>query len=144
MLGCQAARQRREVGLIGCRAVKARVRSPGVVEIEIAAKRRAGLADAVAGPRINLLVFDAAPKAFDEHVVSTSPFAFKLIAMLLVTTTPVKAGWPIFVGTKIIGLHAMIVKWDAQAYHGSEERKRRHSLLRPWFETRGLRPRSSP
>jgi hypothetical protein len=34
--GCQGERQRREVGLSGCEAVKARVRTPGVVEVEVA------------------------------------------------------------------------------------------------------------
>ena len=36
-LGCQAEGQRGEVGLIGCRAVKARMWAPAVVEVEVAA-----------------------------------------------------------------------------------------------------------
>ena len=37
--------------------------------------RSAGVADAVVGPQIHLLVFDAAPQPLDEHVVPPSPFA---------------------------------------------------------------------
>ena len=74
-LGCQAEGQRGEVGLIGCRAVKARMRSAAVVEVQVAADRSAGLADAVVGSQVHLLVFDAAPQPFDEHVVAPGPFA---------------------------------------------------------------------
>src|SRR5712691_8617001 len=51
------------------------MRSPCVVEVQVAADRSAGLADAIVGPQIHLLVFDAAPQALDEHVVPPSPFA---------------------------------------------------------------------
>src|SRR6185436_19631609 len=64
-----------EVGLIGCHAVKARVWSPAVVEVEVAADRSAGLADAVISPQIHFLVFDAAPQPLDEHVVPPSPLS---------------------------------------------------------------------
>ena len=67
--------ERVEVSFIGCRAVKARVWSPAVVEGEIAADRSAGLADAVVGPQIHLLVFYAAPQPLDEDIVPPSPFA---------------------------------------------------------------------
>jgi hypothetical protein len=50
-----------EVGLIGCDAVKARMRSTAIVEVEVAMDRGAGVADAVIGSKIDLLVFDAAP-----------------------------------------------------------------------------------
>jgi hypothetical protein len=60
-LGCQAEWQRGEVGLIGCRAVKARMRTSAIIKIEISADRRAGFADAVVGSQIDLLIFDAAP-----------------------------------------------------------------------------------
>ena len=74
-LGCQAERQRREVGVIGCYAVKARVWTSAIIKVQIAANRSAGFADAVVGPQIHLLVFDAAPKPLDEHVVPPSPLA---------------------------------------------------------------------
>src|SRR5215210_4927548 len=51
------------------------MRSAAVVEIEIAADRSAGLADAVIGPQIHLLVFDAAPQPLDEDIVPPSAFA---------------------------------------------------------------------
>ena len=41
-----------------------------VAEVQIAADRSADLADAVVGPQIHLLVFDAALQALDEHVVA--------------------------------------------------------------------------
>ena len=51
-LGCQAEWQLVEVGLIGCRRVKARMRPAVIVEVEIAADRRAGLGHAVVGSEI--------------------------------------------------------------------------------------------
>ena len=77
--------------MIGCHAVKARVRSSCVVEVQIASDRGAGLADAVVGAQIHLLVFDAAPQPLDEHVVAPGPFAVQLIVMPLSASTPVKA-----------------------------------------------------
>src|SRR3954470_13330919 len=48
---------------------------PAIVEVEVTANRSAGVADAVVGSQIHLLVFDAAPQALDEHVVPPSSFA---------------------------------------------------------------------
>src|ERR1017187_4067828 len=50
------------------------MRSAAIVEIEISADRVARLADALVGPQIHLLVFDAAPQSLDEHVIAPSPF----------------------------------------------------------------------
>src|SRR5665811_849089 len=55
-VGYQAEGQRREVGFIGCRAVKARMWPPAVVEVQVAADRSAGLANAVVGVKIHLLI----------------------------------------------------------------------------------------
>src|ERR1700733_3021161 len=74
-LGCQAERQRREVGVIGCYAVKARVWTSAIIKVPVAADQSAGVADAFVGPQIHLLVFDAAPKPLDEHVVPPSALA---------------------------------------------------------------------
>ena len=46
------------------------MRTAAIVEVEVAADRSAGLADAVVGSQIHLLVFDAAPQLLDEHVVA--------------------------------------------------------------------------
>jgi hypothetical protein len=46
-----------------------------IVEVEISADRVARLADAVIGPQVYLLVFDAAPQPLDEHVVPPSALA---------------------------------------------------------------------
>jgi len=43
--------------------------TPAIIKVQIAADRSAGLANAVVGLEINLLVFNAAPKPLDEHVV---------------------------------------------------------------------------
>src|SRR5674476_1411024 len=51
------------------------MRSAAIVEIEISTDRVARLADALVGPQIHLLVFDAAPQSLDEHVIPPSPFA---------------------------------------------------------------------
>ena len=42
---------------------------PAVIKVEVSADRSAGLADAVVGSQINLLVFDAAPQPLDEDIV---------------------------------------------------------------------------
>src|ERR1700716_1449637 len=46
-----------------------------VVEVEIPADRVPRLANAFVGSQIDLLVFDAAPQPFDEHVVPPGSFA---------------------------------------------------------------------
>src|SRR3954466_7809405 len=51
------------------------MRSATVVEVEVAADRGAGLADAVVGAQIDLLVFDAAPQPLDEDVVPPGALA---------------------------------------------------------------------
>src|ERR1700730_654662 len=51
------------------------MRSAAIVEIEISTDRVARLADALVGPQIPSLVFDAAPQSLDEHVIPPSPFA---------------------------------------------------------------------
>src|ERR1700730_2340793 len=73
-LGCQAEWQRGEVGLIGRGAVKARVWTPAIIKVQVAADRSASLGYAFVGPQIHLLVFDAAPQALDKHVVPPSSF----------------------------------------------------------------------
>jgi hypothetical protein len=72
-LSCGWAAQRGEVNLIGRAAVKARVRSAAVVEVEIASNRFAGLGHGVVDPVIHLLVFDAAPQPLDEDCLATRP-----------------------------------------------------------------------
>ena len=74
-LSCRAEGQRREVSLIGCHAVKARMRASRIVEAQIAADRSACIADALIGPQVYLLVLDGAPQPLDEHIVPPSAFA---------------------------------------------------------------------
>src|SRR5262249_24427556 len=57
-----AAKGKAEVGLIGCHAVKARVRAAAIVEIEIPPDRGACVRHAVVGVQVNLLAFDSPPK----------------------------------------------------------------------------------
>ncbi len=64
-----------EVSLIWCHAVKARVWPPVVIKVEVSADRSAGLADAVVGSQVNLLVFDAAPQPLDEDIVPPGALA---------------------------------------------------------------------
>src|SRR5674476_1549881 len=51
------------------------MRSTAVVEVQVAADRSAGLANAVVGLEINLLVFNAAPQPLDKDIVPPSSFA---------------------------------------------------------------------
>ena len=74
-LGCHEDGQQVEVGLIRCLAVKTGVRTSAVVKVQIPADRLSRFADAVVSPQIELLVFDAAPQPFDEHVVTPGAFA---------------------------------------------------------------------
>jgi hypothetical protein len=48
---------------------------PTIIEVQVTANRSAGLGYTVVGSQIHLLVFDAAPQALDEDVISPSPFA---------------------------------------------------------------------
>ena len=90
-LSCRAEGQLCEVSLIGCHAVKARMRASFIVELQIAADRSACIADALIGSQIYLLVFDGAPQPLDEHIVRQAPLPSMLIAMLCLVRTPVKA-----------------------------------------------------
>src|SRR5215471_12027424 len=46
-----------------------------LLEVEVAIDRGAGVADAVIGSQVDLLVFDAAPQPLDKDVVAPSSFA---------------------------------------------------------------------
>src|SRR5215470_9087444 len=61
--------------MIGSSAVKALVWALSIVEVEIASDGAAGFANAVIGPQIHLLVFDASPQTLNEHVVTPSALA---------------------------------------------------------------------
>ena len=77
--------------MIGCGAVKARVRPTLIVELEVAADRGAGLADAVVGAQIDLLVFDAAPQPLTNTLSRQAPLPSILMAMPWPTSALVKA-----------------------------------------------------
>ena len=62
-------RQVVEVDLIGCVVVQCRVRSSLVVERNVFVESFPGIADALVGVQIHLLVFDALPEPFHAHVV---------------------------------------------------------------------------
>src|SRR6476619_2142504 len=49
--------------------------APAVIKVEIAADRCTGITDAVIGPQIHLLVFDASPQTLDEDIVAPGAFA---------------------------------------------------------------------
>src|SRR5450830_1215424 len=51
------------------------MRSAAVVEVQVAADRSAGLADAIVGPQIHLLIFDAAPQPLDEDIIPPGALA---------------------------------------------------------------------
>src|SRR6478672_26945 len=51
------------------------MRTSAVVKVEIPADRMSRLADGFVGSQIDLLVFDAAPQPFDEHIVAPGSFA---------------------------------------------------------------------
>jgi hypothetical protein len=50
------------------------MRTSVIEEVKVAADRLPRLADAVIGMQIDFLVFDAAPQALNEDVISPSPF----------------------------------------------------------------------
>ena len=49
--------------------------SSSIVEVQVKTDRSTGLGDAVVSSQIHLLVFDAAPQAFDEDVVPPGALA---------------------------------------------------------------------
>src|ERR1043165_3480937 len=51
------------------------MRSAAIIEVEVAVDRGAGVADAVVGSQVDLLVFDASPQPLDKDVVAPSSFA---------------------------------------------------------------------
>lgn len=63
--------------MIGCGAVKARIRSAASIRIQVAADRCAGLGDEVIRTQLHFLEFDAVPQPLDEHVVPPGPFAVR-------------------------------------------------------------------
>src|SRR5271168_4899315 len=67
---CRELRQVVEVGAIRSPRVKARMRAPAVVEVQIPPERASRLADAIVGPQIDLLVFDRTPQPLDKHIVA--------------------------------------------------------------------------
>src|SRR5437764_15198910 len=74
-VSCRTERQRGEVGLIRRAAVKTRMGATAIIKVEISADRMSRLADGFVGSQIDLLVFDAAPQPFDEHIIPPGPFA---------------------------------------------------------------------
>jgi hypothetical protein len=59
--------------LIRRAAVKTRMGATAIIKVEISADRVARLADGFVGSQIYLLVFDAAPQPFDEHIIPPGP-----------------------------------------------------------------------
>ncbi len=68
-------RQVLKVDLIWCVVGKCRVRSSLVVERNVCVSSFPGIADALVGVQVHLLVFDALPKPLHEHVVPPAAFS---------------------------------------------------------------------
>ena len=51
------------------------MRTKAVVEMEVPADRRNGVADTLIGLQVNFLVLHAAPQPLDEHIVSPAALA---------------------------------------------------------------------
>ena len=71
-------------------SVKAPMRSTAVVEVQVAADRTAGLADAIIGLQIYLLIFKLSPQPLNQELSRQAPLPSMLIAMSLPASTPVK------------------------------------------------------
>src|SRR5271170_1063617 len=70
-LSCRRRDWRRfEVSLVRGASVKARMRALSIVEVEIAAQRRASFRDRVVGFELYLLVFYGFPEPLDENIVA--------------------------------------------------------------------------
>src|ERR1700719_206685 len=67
---CRKLRQVVEVSAIRRSRVKARMRTPAIVEVQISSERGACLADAVVGPQVDLLVCDRTPQPLDKNIVA--------------------------------------------------------------------------
>src|SRR5271156_2589295 len=112
-----------------------------IIEVEVAADRSPRLADAVVGSQIDLLVLDAAPQAFDEHVVAPSALAVHADSNPVVgeradgnrgdsTTTPPAIYWPNTNNIVCSGLIALMFSplWFADVPSKRDKRRpfRRH------------------
>src|ERR1700675_2134109 len=64
-----------EISLLRRSPVKAGVRTPPIVEVQISADRGARLADAVVSSQIDFFVLDRSPDALDEDVVAPRALA---------------------------------------------------------------------
>jgi len=61
----------------------------GIVEaVDVSAERSPRLGNAGIGPQVNLLVFDAPPEPFDEHIVPPRPFAIHADRDLVTSQQP--------------------------------------------------------
>src|SRR5664279_5687385 len=67
---CSELRQVVEVSAIRGPRVKARMRTPAIVEVQIPSERGTRLANAIVGAQVDLLVFDRAPQPLDKHIVA--------------------------------------------------------------------------
>src|SRR5271169_3638784 len=67
---CRKLRQVVEVSAIRSPRVKAGMRTPAIIEVQIPPERGTRLADAIVGPQVDLLVFDRTPQPLDKHIVA--------------------------------------------------------------------------
>src|ERR1022692_119413 len=74
-LGRQSFWRTVEIYLVGRLCPQAGVRASGVVELDIARDLASGFAHRLVGVQVDLLVFERAPEALDEHVVAPAALA---------------------------------------------------------------------
>ena len=74
-LSCPGQRQLVKVDLLRCLAVKSRVWTPSIVELEVSPERGPGPTDRFIAYEIHLLVLESSPPAFDEGIVPPASFA---------------------------------------------------------------------
>ena len=67
------------------------MRTAAIVKVEIPINRASRLTDCFVGSQIDFLVFDAAPKPFDKHIVPPGPFAIHADGDTVIAKHPVNA-----------------------------------------------------
>ena len=69
------------------------MRASPIVEVEVSADRRLGMADGPISPEMDLLVSDRLPHPLDEDIVASGAFSVMMILMSLASRIFVSRCW---------------------------------------------------
>src|ERR1022692_4771690 len=138
-LGRQSFWRTVEIYLVGRLCPQAGVRASGVVELDVARDLASGFAHRLVGVQVDLLVFERAPEALDEHVVAPAALAVHADLDALFFEPPGE----VFAGelTALIGVEhfgpavlaqSLVQCFDAErSVHGNRQPPSQHATAKP-------------